>query len=129
VGALQVPQYLLEAATEAGEAGQCNIICTQPRRIAAISVAERVANERGDSPPGTPGQQQLMYWPLFLMCLLLCSVLHCIASMTTECAQQNHSAEQTSPLSQPMVLHVFSNKKSQHLNLCLTISQGLAALL
>lgn len=55
--ALQVPQYVLEAATEAGEGGQCNIICTQPRRIAAISVAERVANERGDSPPGTPGQQ------------------------------------------------------------------------
>lgn len=91
MGALQVPQYLFEAATEAGEAGQCNIICTQPRRIAAISVAERVANERGDSPPGTPGQQQLMYWPLFLMCLLLCSVIHCIASMTTECAQQNQS--------------------------------------
>lgn len=53
---LQVPQYLLEAATEAGQGAQCNIICTQPRRIAAISVAERVASERGDSPPGTPGQ-------------------------------------------------------------------------
>ena len=57
MGALQVPQYLLEAAAEGGEGGQCNIICTQPRRIAAISVAERVANERGDSAPGTPGQQ------------------------------------------------------------------------
>ncbi|DBA76164.1 TPA: hypothetical protein ACH3X1_009895 [Trebouxia sp. C0004] len=53
----QVPQYLLEAATEAGEGGQCNVICTQPRRIAAISVAERVANERGDSAPGTPGSR------------------------------------------------------------------------
>lgn len=52
---IQVPQYLLEAATEAGQGAQCNIICTQPRRIAAISVAERVASERGDSPPGTPG--------------------------------------------------------------------------
>ena len=55
-GLVQVPQYLLEAATDAGQGAQCNIICTQPRRIAAISVAERVASERGDSPPGTPGQ-------------------------------------------------------------------------
>ena len=76
MGALQVPQYLLEAATEAGEGGQCNIICTQPRRIAAISVAERVANERGDSPPGTPGQQSLI-WPnswcacLFAACCIV----------------------------------------------------------
>lgn len=53
---VQVPQYLLEAATEAGQGAECNVICTQPRRIAAISVAERVASERGDSPPGTPGQ-------------------------------------------------------------------------
>ncbi len=52
---VQVPQYLLEAATEAGQGGRCNIICTQPRQIAAISVAERVASERGDSAPGTPG--------------------------------------------------------------------------
>lgn len=53
---MQVPQYLLEAAVEGGQGAQCNIICTQPRRIAAISVAERVATERGDSAPGTPGQ-------------------------------------------------------------------------
>lgn len=57
---MQVPQYLLEAATEGGGGGQCNIICTQPRRIAAISVAERVANERGDSAPGTPGQHPVI---------------------------------------------------------------------
>ena len=55
----QVPQYLLEAATEGGQGGQCNIICTQPRRIAAISVAERVAAERGDSAPGSPGPRPL----------------------------------------------------------------------
>jgi ATP-dependent RNA helicase DHX29 len=52
---MQVPQYLLEAATEAGAGGQCSIVCTQPRRIAAISVAERVANERGEPAPGDPG--------------------------------------------------------------------------
>lgn len=33
------------------------IICTQPRRIAALSVAERVANERGESLGSTVGYQ------------------------------------------------------------------------
>lgn len=56
----QVPQYLLEDAIERQHGACCSIICTQPRRIAAISVAERVANERGDTPPGTPGEGLLL---------------------------------------------------------------------
>lgn len=40
----QVPQYLLEEAYERKE--YCNIIVTQPRKIAAISIAKRVAEER-----------------------------------------------------------------------------------
>ncbi|BDA49474.1 Putative ATP-dependent RNA helicase DHX57 at C-terminar half [Coccomyxa sp. Obi] len=51
----QVPQFLLDAAVEAGQGGACNIVCTQPRRIAAISVAERVATERGEPAPGAAG--------------------------------------------------------------------------
>jgi HrpA-like RNA helicase len=43
----QVPQYILEAEIAAGRGGACQIICTQPRRIAATSVAERVAGRRG----------------------------------------------------------------------------------
>lgn len=39
----QLPQYLLEAGF--GKAGA--IGCTQPRRVAAMSVAARVAEERG----------------------------------------------------------------------------------
>lgn len=50
-----MPQYLLEAAAEAGSGGVCSVVCTQPRRIAAISVAERVAEERGEPPPGQLG--------------------------------------------------------------------------
>ena len=42
----QVPQFLLEHAISAGTGGACNIICTQPRRISAIGLAERVASER-----------------------------------------------------------------------------------
>lgn len=44
----QVPQILLEKAIAEGHGADCNIICTQPRRIAATSVARRVANERAE---------------------------------------------------------------------------------
>ncbi|KAK6497341.1 ATP-dependent RNA helicase A [Arthrobotrys musiformis] len=44
----QVPQILLEDAVKTGEGALCNIICTQPRRIAATSVAQRVAQERNE---------------------------------------------------------------------------------
>ncbi|KAK5118032.1 hypothetical protein LTR62_004077 [Meristemomyces frigidus] len=42
----QVPQILLDQEIAAGTGALCNIICTQPRRIAATSVAQRVAIER-----------------------------------------------------------------------------------
>jgi hypothetical protein len=45
---LQVPQFLLEDAVLSGSGSACSIIVTQPRRIAAISVADRVAVERGE---------------------------------------------------------------------------------
>ncbi|KAL4654864.1 hypothetical protein ACB092_01G411400 [Castanea dentata] len=51
----QVPQFILDEMIESGCGGQCNIICTQPRRIAAISVAERVADERCEPSPGSDG--------------------------------------------------------------------------
>ncbi|XP_015957747.1 DExH-box ATP-dependent RNA helicase DExH3 isoform X2 [Arachis duranensis] len=44
----QLPQYILESEIEAGCGAGCNIICTQPRRISAMSVSERVAAERGE---------------------------------------------------------------------------------
>mmetsp|Transcript_19169 Transcript_19169/g.45715 ORF Transcript_19169/g.45715 Transcript_19169/m.45715 type:complete len:1156 (-) Transcript_19169:153-3620(-) len=42
----QVPQFLLEGAWAAGRSIRC--VCTQPRRISAVSVAERVAAEMGE---------------------------------------------------------------------------------
>ncbi|GAU44651.1 hypothetical protein TSUD_204320 [Trifolium subterraneum] len=51
----QVPQFILDEMIESGHGGHCNIICTQPRRIAAISVAERVADERCEPSPGSDG--------------------------------------------------------------------------
>uniref|UniRef100_A0A8C1KIL4 RNA helicase n=1 Tax=Cyprinus carpio TaxID=7962 RepID=A0A8C1KIL4_CYPCA len=44
----QVPQYILDEFVQAGRASECNIIVTQPRRISAVSVSERVSFERGE---------------------------------------------------------------------------------
>ncbi|KAL6650601.1 hypothetical protein ACP70R_009526 [Stipagrostis hirtigluma subsp. patula] len=49
----QVPQFILDDMIESELGGYCNIVCTQPRRIAAISVAERVSDERCESSPGS----------------------------------------------------------------------------
>ncbi|VAH32455.1 unnamed protein product [Triticum turgidum subsp. durum] len=49
----QVPQFILDDMIESELGGNCNIVCTQPRRIAAISVAERVSDERCESSPGS----------------------------------------------------------------------------
>lgn len=60
-----MPQYLLEDAAEAGIGGRCSVVCTQPRRIAATSVAARVAEERGEAPPGRPSSTVTSFpWPL-----------------------------------------------------------------
>ena len=40
----QVPQYILDNYAKMGR--YCNIIVTQPRRIAAMSIARRVCSER-----------------------------------------------------------------------------------
>ena len=42
----QVPQFILDAMLESGHGAGCNIVCTQPRRLAAIGVADRVSVER-----------------------------------------------------------------------------------
>ena len=44
----QVPQIILDHAIGRWRGTSCNIICTQPRRIATTSVAHRVAYERGE---------------------------------------------------------------------------------
>ena len=42
----QVPQFLLEEALQSGRGPSVRIIVTQPRRLSALSVAQRVAAER-----------------------------------------------------------------------------------
>ncbi|XP_026462459.1 dosage compensation regulator isoform X3 [Ctenocephalides felis] len=44
----QVCQFILDDYIASGSGALCNIAVTQPRRISAISVAERIANERAE---------------------------------------------------------------------------------
>lgn len=50
-----IPQYILEGMVAAGREESTNIIVTQPRRVAATSLGERVAAERNSPSPGSPG--------------------------------------------------------------------------
>ncbi|XP_050404542.1 ATP-dependent RNA helicase dhx29 [Patella vulgata] len=44
----QVPQFILQDLVKKGDGEKCNIVCTQPRRISAISLATRVSQELGE---------------------------------------------------------------------------------
>ena len=44
----RVPQYILDYSLSLSPPRHCRILITQPRRMAAIKLAERVANERGE---------------------------------------------------------------------------------
>ncbi|KAK3930801.1 Dosage compensation regulator [Frankliniella fusca] len=45
----QVCQFILDDYIQSGQGAYCNIFVTQPRRISAVSVADRVANERAEA--------------------------------------------------------------------------------
>ncbi|XP_069708994.1 putative ATP-dependent RNA helicase DHX57 isoform X2 [Phaenicophaeus curvirostris] len=53
----QIPQFILDESLQGSPSRVANIICTQPRRISAISVAERVAKERTERIGLTVGYQ------------------------------------------------------------------------
>ncbi|XP_041024163.1 DExH-box ATP-dependent RNA helicase DExH1 isoform X1 [Juglans microcarpa x Juglans regia] len=53
----QLPQFILEDEISCLRGADCSIMCTQPRRISAISVAARIASERGESLGETVGYQ------------------------------------------------------------------------
>lgn len=44
----QIPQFILDDYINSGQGAFCNIVVTQPRRISATSVAERIAVERNE---------------------------------------------------------------------------------
>ncbi|KAJ8036559.1 ATP-dependent RNA helicase dhx29 [Holothuria leucospilota] len=49
----QIPQFILEDVIGSGQGGDSLIVCTQPRRISAISLANRVSQEIGEEGPGS----------------------------------------------------------------------------
>ncbi|BFZ63809.1 ATPdependent RNA helicase [Saitoella coloradoensis] len=53
----QVPQFILDDYLTRRKGGECKILVTQPRRISAMGVAERVAAERGERVGGMVGWQ------------------------------------------------------------------------
>ncbi len=54
----QCPQFILDEHIASGNASQCNIIVTQPRRVSAMGVAARVAAERGERLDSAASVQQ-----------------------------------------------------------------------
>ncbi|KAL9707956.1 hypothetical protein quinque_011474 [Culex quinquefasciatus] len=53
----QIPQFILDQAMSKRRGADCRIICTQPRRISAITLSERVAAERGEQLGDSVGYQ------------------------------------------------------------------------
>lgn len=53
----QVPQYILDNWLSNDDGKHVEVICTQPRRLSAIGVAERVASERVERIGSTIGYQ------------------------------------------------------------------------
>ncbi|XP_064621431.1 putative ATP-dependent RNA helicase DHX57 [Lineus longissimus] len=53
----QVPQFILDSYLTSSNPNLCNIICTQPRRISAMAVGERVSEERSEKLGGIVGYQ------------------------------------------------------------------------
>ncbi len=57
----RLPRFLLEGQVRRGEGAECNILVTQPRRISAVSVAHRVAEEMGPALRHCVGYQARTY--------------------------------------------------------------------
>ncbi|KAK0150638.1 putative ATP-dependent RNA helicase DHX30 [Merluccius polli] len=53
----RIPRFLLEGRVRGGEGATCNVLVTQPRRISAVSVAQRVAQEMGPVLKSSVGYQ------------------------------------------------------------------------
>lgn len=44
----RVPNFIMKKWSREGKGGECNIYVTQPRRISALTLANRVADERSE---------------------------------------------------------------------------------
>ncbi|XP_022778184.1 putative ATP-dependent RNA helicase DHX30, partial [Stylophora pistillata] len=71
----QIPQFILDDAIQKGNGSACNIMVTQPRRIVAMSIAERVASERREMLGKSVGYQVRLEGrlPSQKGCILFCT--------------------------------------------------------
>ena len=106
---LQVPQYILDEAVSSGCGSKVrnnfclisqlntailtkvSVVCTQPRRVAAIAVAERVAVERGEQLGRSVGFQVRMEHKLPRQ---QGSILYCTAGILLQRMQNDRSLKQ-----------------------------------
>lgn len=80
----QIPQFILDASLSGPADKVANIICTQPRRISAISVAQRVAQERAEHLGNSVGYQirlESVRVQEYSQMYILCSQCHYIAEI------------------------------------------------
>ncbi|CAK8696730.1 unnamed protein product [Clavelina lepadiformis] len=85
----QIPQFILDDAIESGLGSCCKIVCTQPRRISAISVAERVAKERDEC----CGENKSCGYQIRLQSRLpraKASILYCTTGILIQWLQSDH---------------------------------------
>ena len=87
----QVPQFILEEAVAMGQGSKVSIVCTQPRRVAAISVAQRVANEREENVGDVVGYQVRMEHKLPRM---QGSILYCTTGILLQRMQSDRTLQQ-----------------------------------
>jgi hypothetical protein len=89
----QLPQYILESEIDAARGASCNIICTQPRRISAIAISERVAAERGEK-IGESVSRLYLSRTSFIgeqFCIALGNLGYFILRMLSECPKDRDS--------------------------------------
>ncbi|CAK9084962.1 unnamed protein product [Durusdinium trenchii] len=58
----QVPQFILDEAISEGRGRDVHVVCTQPRRLAAVSLASRVSWERGERSDGHGSTGHVVRW-------------------------------------------------------------------
>ena len=93
----QIPQLVFDAAVDMGRGSDINLVVTQPRRISAISVAERIAQERVETVGQTAGYNSILsklfsFSSLFLeyFCILFYFCCPSIFDISLqECCEQN----------------------------------------
>ncbi|XP_014254890.1 probable ATP-dependent RNA helicase YTHDC2 isoform X2 [Cimex lectularius] len=120
----QIPQYLLEWHERTGR--PCMIICSQPRRIAAVSVAERVAAERGEKLGQSIGYQirlegkisaftVLMYCTSGVLLRSLMSAESMLASVTHVIIDEIHERDRLSDFTLIVLREALSKYRSLRL--------------